>query len=53
MDISQGTQELIHVQFDLEGRHGLFQFGIVATRTIDSFRYIFEHKVEINLVLLE
>ena len=53
VDVSEGPQELIHVQFDLEGGHGLFEFGIVATGTIHGFRYIFEHKVEINLVLLE
>lgn len=53
MDVSQGTQELIHVQFDLEGRHGLLEFGIVATGAIHGFRYIFEYKVEIDLVLLK
>jgi hypothetical protein len=53
VDVSQGAQELVHVQFDLEGGHGLFEFGIVATGAIHSFGYIFEHKVEINLVLLE
>lgn len=53
VDVSKGAQELIHVQFNLEGGHGLFEFGIVAAGAIHGFRYIFEHEVEINLVLLK
>lgn len=53
MDVSKRAQELIHVQFDLEGRHRLLEFGVVATGAVHCFRYIFKYKVEVDLVFLE
>lgn len=53
MNVGKRTEELIHVQFDLEHGHWLLQLRVVATSTIYSFGNVFEHEIEINFVLLK
>lgn len=52
MDIGKGTEELVHVQFDLEHWHRLFEFGIMAAGAVDGFRDIFQYKIKIHFVFL-
>jgi len=52
VDIGKRTEELVHVQFDLEHGHGLFEFRIMATGTVNGFGNIFKNKIEINFVFL-
>lgn len=52
MNVSKRPQQLIHIQLDLKVRHGLLQLNIVARRSIDRFRNIFENQIEINFVFL-
>lgn len=52
MDVSEGAQQLVHVELDLEHWHGLFEFCIVTTSAVNRFGNIFQHKVEIDFVLL-
>jgi hypothetical protein len=53
MNVGKRTEELIHVQFDLQHRHRLFEFCIVATGAIDCFWDVFKNEVEVNFVLLQ
>ena len=52
VDVHQRTEELVHVELDLEHRHGLLQLGVVATGAINGFWDVFEHKVEVYFVFL-
>ena len=52
VDVSKGTEELVHVQFDLESRHRLLQLRIVAACAINSLRDKFLHEVKIQFILL-
>lgn len=52
VDIGKRTEKLVHVQFDLEHGHGLFEFGIMATGTVNGFWNIFKNKIKINFVFL-
>lgn len=53
VDIRKGAQELVHVQFDLEHGHGLFEFSIMTTSAVDSFWDIFQDEIKIYFVLLK
>lgn len=52
VDIGKGTEKLVHIQFDLEHRHGLFEFGVMATSAVDGLRDIFQHEVQVNFIFL-
>ena len=52
MDVHEGTEELVHIQLDLEHRHGLLELGIVPASAIDGLRDVFEHKVEVHFIFL-
>ena len=43
---------MVHVEFDLEHGHGLFELGIMAAGAVDGLWDIFEHKVKIDFVFL-
>jgi len=53
MDIGQTSEQLIHVQLDLEHGHCLLDLGVVARCTIDRLWDIFEHEIEENFILLQ
>lgn len=50
--ITKGPEKLVHVQFDLEHGHGLFQFCIMAAGAVNGFGDKFKNKIEINFVFL-
>ena len=52
MNVGERTEELIHVQFNLQHRHWLLEFRIVTTGTIDSLWDVLEDEVEVNFVFL-
>lgn len=53
VDIRKGTQELVHVQFDLEHGHGLFEFSVMTTSAVDSFWDVFQDEIKVHFVLLK
>lgn len=53
MNVGQRAKELVHVQLDLERRHGLLQFGVMTARTVDGLGDIFEDEVEVQFVFLQ
>lgn len=52
VNVHQRAKKLVHVQLNLQHRHRLLQLGIVATGAINSFGYVFEHKIEVYFVFL-
>jgi len=52
VDIGKGTEKLVHIQLDLQHRHWLFEFGVMATSAVDSFRHIFQHEIQVNFIFL-
>jgi hypothetical protein len=52
VDIGKGTEKLVHVQFDLEHGHGLFEFGVMATGAVNGLWYIFQHEIQVNFIFL-
>lgn len=52
VDVCQGSQELVHVQLDLEHWDNLLELGVVPKGAVDGFGDKLEHKVEVDLVLL-
>ncbi len=52
VDVHEGTEELVHIQLDLEHRHRLLELGIVPAGTVHCLRDVFEHKVEVHFVFL-
>ncbi len=53
VDVGEGAQELVHVEFDLKHGHGLLKLGIVTAGAVDGFWDVFEHEVQIDFVFLE
>lgn len=53
VDISKRAKELVGVQLDFENGHGSLHLVEKARGAIDGLGNIFEHQVEVNLVLLE
>lgn len=51
MDVSERTQKLVHVELDVVHGHGLLEFGIVSRSSVDGFRDVFEHEVQVHLIL--
>ena len=43
---------LVHVQLDLQHRHGLLELRVVSRRAVHGLGHEFEHQVEVDLVLL-
>lgn len=52
MNIGQASEQLVHVELDLEHRHSLLDLGVVARGTIHGFGDVLKHQVEENLFLL-
>lgn len=52
MDVRQRTEELVHVELDLEHGHCLLELGVMTRSSVDSLRYQFKHKIEVYFVLL-
>ena len=52
VDVHEGTEELVHIQLDLEHGHRLLELGIVPAGAIHGFWDIFEHKVEVHFIFL-
>lgn len=52
VDVHQGTEELVHIQLDLEHWHRLLELGIVPAGTVHGLGDVFEHKVEVHFVFL-
>lgn len=52
VDVGQATEQLVHVQLDLQHRHGLLDPGIVSSSTVNGLGDILEHEVQENLILL-
>ena len=52
VNVAEGTERLIRVQFYEDHGYGLFHFVIVLQDTEDSFRHIFHYNVEVDLVIL-
>ena len=53
VDICKRTQELIHVELDLQHGHRLLELHVVTRSAVDSLWDVFENEVEVNLVFLE
>jgi hypothetical protein len=52
MNISEGPQKLIHVEFDIMHRHCLFKFTVMSTCGVNCLWYVVENQVEVNLIFL-
>ena len=52
VNVRERSQKLIHIQLDLQHRHGLLEFYIVARSTIYCFGHVFKNEVKIDLVIL-
>lgn len=52
MDVHEGTEELIHIQLDLEHGHGLLELGIVPAGAVHRLWDVFKHKVEVHFIFL-
>lgn len=52
MDVGERAQKLIHVEFDLQHGHGLFQLGVMTTGSVNRFRDVFKYEVEVHFILL-
>jgi hypothetical protein len=52
MNISERTEKLVHIKFDLKHRHGLLELGVVTACAVHGFRNVLENKVEVDLVFL-
>ena len=52
VDVGEGAEELVGIQFNLEHGHGLFEFGIVPACAINGFGNVFKHEVEVDLIFL-
>jgi hypothetical protein len=53
VNVGERTEQLVDVQLDLENWHGRLHLIEVARRTVDRLGNEFEHKIEVDLVLLE
>ena len=51
VNVGQGSEELIHVQFDVVHRHRLFEFRVVSRGSVNGFGNVFEYEVEVDFVL--
>ena len=52
VDVHEGTEELVHVELDLQHRHGLLELGIVTTSAIHGLGDVFKDKVEVHFIFL-
>ena len=52
MDVCEGTEDLIHVQLDIEHGHRLLELCVVARSAIDRLWHEFEQQIQEHLVLL-
>ena len=52
MNVHEGTEELVHIQLDLEHGHRLLELGIVPAGAIHGFWDIIEHEVEVHFIFL-
>ena len=52
VNVHERTEELVHIQLDLEHGHGLLELGIVPAGTVHGLWDVFEHKVEVHLIFL-
>jgi len=51
VNVGQGSEELIHVQFDVVHRHRLFEFRVVSRGSVNGFGNVFEYEVEVDFIL--
>ena len=52
VNVHERTEELVHIQLDLEHGHGLLELGVVPAGTVHGLWDIFEHKIEVHFVFL-
>lgn len=52
MDVREGAEQLVYVEFDLENGHGALQLVEVTRSAIHSFWNEFEDQIEIDFVFL-
>ena len=52
VNVHERTEELVHIQLDLEHGHGLLELGIVPAGTVHGLWDVFEHKVEVHFIFL-
>ena len=52
VNVHEGTEELVHIQLDLEHGHRLLELGIVPAGTVHGLWDVFEHKVEVHFIFL-
>lgn len=52
VDIGQASEQLVHVQLDLQHGHRLLDPGVVSRCTVDSLGDILKHEVKENFILL-
>lgn len=52
VNVCEGTQKLVHIQFDLERGHGLLEFHIVSGSAVYSLGNVFENKIKVDFVFL-
>lgn len=52
VDVHERTEELVHVEFDLQHRHGLLKLGVVTASAIHGLGDVFENKVEVHFIFL-
>lgn len=53
MNIREGSQALVHVEFDFEHWHLLFHFRVGSRATVEVFGDVFQNQVQVNLTLLQ
>ena len=52
VDVHERAEELVHVELDLQHRHGLLELGVVPAGAVHGLWDIFEHKIEVHFVFL-
>lgn len=52
MDVGEGAQALVQIEFDFEEGHLLFDFGVGAGAAVEVFRHVFEYQVQVHFTLL-
>ena len=52
VNVRKGSQELVHVEFNLEHWHWLLELGVVTAGAVDSFGDVFQYKVQVDFVFL-
>ena len=53
MNVREGPQALVHVEFDFEHWHLLFHFRVGSRATVEVFGDVFQNQVQVNFTLLQ